>query len=422
MKCFNYIAKKLTNVDKVDNICNDELILQINFEIFCNMPFSVKKKFSFYHNINHNGFITQAQKNDFNNKFYDIQKACAGFQKFAYMYKYNKAPIIVDTDICLNKINITDKNVICIYQNNFKYLFNILDLIKITNNALTHCESFYSDPKPLKNPYNNMHFSKSNLYNIYFYIKYSTHLYSELLFKYFHVDFNLSEYTTKYEYLLREYSIENYIKSSSTNILFVEILRMFNGYNYSRQKKFIISSNFPQESLVKIMKPYLLLHMQSQYSLVQTKKTHAGAILHQKLLALYKFNSNFGKKIMYQEAKLGFKKNGSTKNKIIHKFYFDDKHIPFNQNIHDFLTTHISANNADNDEDDSSQFVSEFEHIVYNIESYYDEHDQDTNDEDEPVDEVIGVIDSSGANNANNEENDESNDEETDEADDNSVS
>jgi hypothetical protein len=275
----------------------------------------------------------------------------------------------------------------CIFQHNFKYLFHALDLIKITNYALTHCDSFFAEPKPLKNPYNNMPFSKSNLYNIYFYIRYNTTLRPDLLFKYFDVNFNLTEFNSKYEYILREYSIENYVKNSSINILFVEALRMFSEYNCSKYNKFRIDTNFPREELVKIMKPYLLLHMQSLYSLVQTKKTRARLILKTKLLNLYKFNSNFGKKIMYPETKYEF-----GKSKVIYKHYFDDKHVPFHKHSHDFLSSHATLNYMHNNENELPQIMNAFEYTIYNVEVYADEEDS-TDDAGETDDSETGIVD-----------------------------
>ena len=415
MNCFNYIAKKLTNVDKVENTCNDNLLLQINFEIFLNIPYSIKKKFTYYDNINKNMFLTREQRNGFNQTFYDIQKACAGFHKLAHIYKYKKAHTIVDTDICLNKINITDKNVICIYQNNFKYLFNVLDLIKIANNALTHSESFYSDPKPLKNPYNNMYFNKSTLYNIYFYIKYNTNLYSDLFLKFFDVHFNLAEYNRKYEHILREHSIENYVNRSSASILFVETLRMFSGYNYRQKNKFVIDSNFPKEILVKIMKPYLLLHVQSLHSLVNATKMHASSTLIQKLLALYSFNPNFGKKIMYSVTKWRF-----GKPKVTYKPYFNDKHIPFHKHSNDFLSSHTTLNCEYNDENEVPLIMNTFEYTIFNVEVFANEIEEyeDEGGEEEEDDET--VIDENDA--LNETLIVDENDTDSEEADDNSVS
>jgi hypothetical protein len=194
-------------------------------------------------------------------------------------------------------------------------------------------------------------------------------------------------FNSKYEYILREYSIENYVKNSSVNILFVEALRMFSEYNYSKYNKFRIDSNFPREVLVKIMKPYLLLHMQGLYSLVQTKKTHASLILNKKLLALYKFNSNFGRKIMYPETKSGF-----GNNRVRYKHYFDDKHIPFHKHSTDFLSSHKTLNNVHDDETDVHQIMNAFEYTVYNVEVYADEineEDDETVDNDTVDDETV---------------------------------
>ena len=50
-------------------------------------------------------------------------------------------------------------------------LINPNDLIKIINTSLTNTSSFFIEPLPIKNPYNNIPFNKSVLYNIYFFIK-----------------------------------------------------------------------------------------------------------------------------------------------------------------------------------------------------------------------------------------------------------
>ena len=96
--------------------------------------------------------------------------------RFVYNYKYNKAKIVVDTDMGLNKLNINDHNVFCLFHNNSKYLFLINDLIKIINSSLTNSYMFFSQPLPSKNPYNNLPFTKSNLYNIYLFLKFKIYL------------------------------------------------------------------------------------------------------------------------------------------------------------------------------------------------------------------------------------------------------
>lgn len=180
----------------------------------------------------------------------------------------------------LNKINLNDKNIICIYQNNSKYLFNIIDLVKIIETSLTNSYLFFSEPVMCKNPYNNLAFNKSNLYNIYLFIKMHTNIYSELLFKFFKSNFDLTNFTAKYEYLLREYIIENHVNKSNHNILYKEINMMLCSFNIKNTKnKILIHNEFPKEKLVKIMKPYLLLYTSSLYSLVPIIKNKCKRVL-----------------------------------------------------------------------------------------------------------------------------------------------
>ena len=46
--------------------------------------------------------------------FYLLQKTYYGFSKLAYLYKYKRAKILIENDLCLNPINVNDKNVLCI--------------------------------------------------------------------------------------------------------------------------------------------------------------------------------------------------------------------------------------------------------------------------------------------------------------------
>ena len=49
-------------------------------------------------------------------------------------------------------------------------------LKKIVQKSLSNSDEMYSDPLPIKNPYNNLPFSKSNLYTLYFFIKKSDYV------------------------------------------------------------------------------------------------------------------------------------------------------------------------------------------------------------------------------------------------------
>jgi hypothetical protein len=95
--------------------------------------------------------------------------------------------------------------------------------------------------------------------------------------------------------------------------------------------KFKIDTEFPDERLISIMKPYLLLYVTSLYSLVAIIKSNTFAKLKFKLTQFYKFNPTFGRKT----AVVNFSKlkvtNHITNNPkpCIKKYVFNDKHIDF---------------------------------------------------------------------------------------------
>jgi len=365
MNNFSCLIKNIVNNKEIKDSfiffkdCKEPIVRTI-FTIFVENEYSMQKKFGFYQTVNNNIFLSSIIKNEFNILFFHIQKTYHALNKFVFLYKYNKTKIVVDMDMCLNKININDKNIICIFQNNGKYLFHALDLIKIFHISLTNSDTLFSNPIPLKNPYNNLPFTKSNLYNIYFFIKHKTDFYSDLYFKFFLTNFNLTLFYQKYEYILREYSIENYIKNTSTNLLYLDTLSMIRSFNRNTTNyKINIDKDFPREKLVKIMKPYLLLYIINLYSLVKVNKDQAYFQMHIKLMEFSKYNPNFGKKIIHLE-----KENFLTKQKEAKKICFNDKHILFHKKEDDFLDTHLKVNIHNNLEYQLRQLELNYNNII----------------------------------------------------------
>ena len=197
METYKLIIKKIIKTDInffAPDYKEDETI-----KYYIKMPFflfeknlNIKNK---YKNLSETleGFLLTDEKKreEFIDYFYKIQKTYNTLNRFVYNYKFKKTKIVVNTDMGLNELNENDKNVICIIDNNSKYLFHVNDLIKMINVSLTNSYLFFSEPKSVKNPYNNLPFNKSTLYNIYFHIRYKTDYYPELLFKFFECNFNI---------------------------------------------------------------------------------------------------------------------------------------------------------------------------------------------------------------------------------------
>uniref|UniRef100_A0A6C0DGV7 Uncharacterized protein n=1 Tax=viral metagenome TaxID=1070528 RepID=A0A6C0DGV7_9ZZZZ len=355
MNTIHIIIKKILNIKddknsfiKIDNDCHEnETIINyhnlLSSKIFMMEPYSIENKFKFFYNKINNIFTNDEISENFIHFFYKIQKIYNAFSRFAYLYKIKKAKIIIDTDLCLNKLRENDKTTYCLIQDGNKYLFNIHDLIKIIHNAISNTNYFFNNPLPIKNPYNNVYLNKSTLYNIYFFIREKTYLNADLLFYFFKTNFNITLFTEKYQYLIRDYSINNYLNNTHIDKLLEDIFVMIDVFNafFSKKNSIIIHECFPKDILLKVMKPYLHLYYLSEYSLLHvSKRMRYKKILRSKLYNFQIFNPCFGRKFIKIHKKFS---NGKIKN--ITKIEFNTEHIAFNdkkKEKQEFLKNHNS--------------------------------------------------------------------------------
>ena len=340
MNTFFLIIKKYFKITDgyIQNL--DSLQKIIYFMFVSKKDSSQYFKFKYFiHEIN-NIFLTEEQKEDFINIFCKIQKTYFALSRFAYLYKYNRAKIVVDFDLCLNPIDINNKNSICLFQAKNKYYFRINDLINIIENALSNSPNFFSDPLITKNPYNNIPFNKSTLYNIYFNIISKTSILPELINKFFLSNFDLDKFGNENEYLIRDHAIKKYVKNTDVDILYISVLEMIDSYNdiyYNNERTIKIDKSFPKKQLVEIMKPYLLLYFSYKFSLITTKKMYSKIILYEKLRQFYLFNPLFGRKQI--KVQPFFSKNSKKYRNV---YTYTDKHIDFYKENNNFLTSHLS--------------------------------------------------------------------------------
>lgn len=426
------IINKIVNLDNnifSYNYENDNIdgMNKIFFNLLNILEFKIyKNKFKFLKETTDNFYFSSkdTEKNIFLNLFNKIQKTYHTLNRFVYLYKFKKSKLIVDIDMQLNKINIGETNVICIYHVNSKYLFKIDDLLKMIYMSLTNSFSFIAEPITIKNPYNNISFGKSVLYYIYSYlissakIKYIKPEYLDIFFKFKESNFNMTKFVNNYEYLLREYSIKNYLYNIPKRTMKDQILHMIDGYNSTliRRNKILIDPEFPEEELITIMKPYLYLFLQSNYSIIGKNKLDAKNELNRKLKAFQNFNPRFGRKIIKFKDIIHKEKIKRVKSHI----GFNMNYKPFNcYNIEIFMNNHLSYkynqqednynyNNQNSDEDTYEDSDEEHRNLVTTLRYYLNTQllNNTNNDEDE----------TQGEENENEEENeDEENEDEEDE-------
>ena len=297
MHAFHLINKKLIGIEGEINFDN---IHKINFFIFNQKEYSIKDKYIFLSQILSNIFLNEKIYDETLDIFYKIQKVYHGFARLAHIYKYKKANTIIETDLIMNPIKENSKYVYCLFQNNYKYLFNIHELIKIINNSIANSCNFFYNPLPIKNPYNNIILNKSTLYNIYFFIKFNTLLNTEIFYYFFKSNFNLTIFVKQYQHILREFSIQTYLKNSSKETIYNDINHMLETFNYlfiKFEKKIIIDDSFPIDKLIEAMKPYLKIYLIAHYSLIYAIREKSKKYLIYQLSKFRKINPYFGRKV-----------------------------------------------------------------------------------------------------------------------------
>jgi hypothetical protein len=297
-----------------------------------------------------NSFFQPEDKAQFLDCFCKIQKHYFGFMRLLNMWKYKRTQLAVSDDLYLNPLETNGKNIFVLVQNRKKYLFSIANLINMTNAALSNASHFFASPLVLKNPYNNMVFKKSDLYNLYFAIKNSTFIMPVLFQYYFLVNFDIHKFRSQYEGIIRDISIDNYVKNTDCCVLYDKVFDMLKEH----KTRFSIDDDFPKETLVNIMRPYLKLYYFSVYSMDEYKKLNAFSDLHTRLHKFYRFNPKFGRKTVKRECNVNFK--------FIKKITYNDDH-PNTEKvvcIEEFMTNHDEHDDYyETHEDDEEETVVE---------------------------------------------------------------
>jgi hypothetical protein len=342
----------------------NHVILKINTSNSCINGNATKlQKFDFLKRNLDNIFFTDQDKQKFLEYFNRIQKYYFALIRFHNIWKYKRARITVSDDLYLNPIDMHGKNVFIIVQNKKKYLFSIANLINMVNSSLSNTSHFFSCPLVLKNPYSNIVFNKSDLYNLYFAIKKSSFIMPVLYHYYFLTNFNITKFRDQYEGIIREISINNHIKNSDCTTLYSAVHNMLKEH----KPRINIHPDFPKEELVNIMRPYLRLYYISMYSLDEYKKLNAFSELHKKLHKFYKYNPKFGRKIVKREFNSDFKYSTTID--------FIRKCVNYNNPIciEEFMKDHEKCERYN--DDDSSDEENESEGYINNRTNISDNED-----------------------------------------------
>ena len=373
-----YFAIDVTNtIKRTNGFTRCTLIQKMIFDLHVSLHNSPNKnkmhKYDFIRMICRLEFINMDDKTHILNLHMRAQRHYISLCRLAFIFKFKRAPLIIATDLYLSNIKDDERNVITVFQNKQRYLFTITDLNKIIDTALCNSPYYISEPLPVKNPYNNMPFSKSDLYNIYFQIRDRLIKTPPVIYQFFLSNFNLSKFQQNNRCLIREKYIEQFLVNEDKDTL-VSYIHSTLSYN----NNILIDNNFPNDILIRVFKPYLRLYIMMSYSLDISVRRVAKANLVNKLKQFYIYNPLFGRKMV-----------SITKDNKKRTISYNDKHIPFElpkTREPDFLKSHLSIQNGrfSNNAADEDDYLS-----LHHDTS--DEYDTDTDTDADPA-EISAIL------------------------------
>jgi len=372
-----FINNKEFNLDIID-LNPDTSLLSIICHCFIYKEYDISYKFQNFKSIIDNNFYNKEQKERFIQLFQKTQKIYKQFCRLAYLWKLKKAKCNITHDLYMTPITSDKYYVLSILQHGVKYLFSKNDLINIINNSLAHSPYIYAEPLSIRNPYNNLPFEKSILYNIYFFMKTNFFTLPPIFHEYFMCNFHLKVFRDNNECLIRNIYIEKRLNNNN-NILVKNINNMIKSYNENKfnNMKISIDTNFPSDILIKAMKPYLKLYYTKNYSLEITEKNKCTNDLNYYLYQFKQKHPSFGRKI------LKFTNKDNKNNKTVVTFNTEYTHLVLKSYYQNYSNCHKEIIEDTEDKTDIPHFMNRpihtilFENSMYNM------------DEDEVEDTVI---------------------------------
>ena len=267
-------------------------------DFFCR-SFRHKSKFEVYKEFNENPFLNKEKKDELNNYFNLGQRIYNVFKNFYHkktFHKYQHHSGNIDLfhnslDLCSKRYKIS---LIC---GNIIYKFNVNDIIRIINTGLIYSPDLFPEPKMPSNPWTNMQFSKTNLYNIYFHMIDNNILLPKLFYSFFRCDWNIHQFLCQHEAVIRDMSIKHYYDDISTLTKYNDIIIMLRKYR-TYVSNLSIHPRFSKNEIVTKLEHLLPIHLTCEYTHNPTNRLLAKRKLKRALKKFNIENPQFGRIIL----------------------------------------------------------------------------------------------------------------------------
>ena len=206
----------------------------------------------------------------------------------------------VDTDLVLNPLDsIAPTHRLQLIENRTRYTFRLSDLAAITTAALGHSSEMFSIPQKVRNPYTNVPFSLTSLTIIFMALEQST-LQTPLLLRLFaEVGYNLSRFELKYNSILRNYAIDEFLRSATSDQKHYYIRDMFHTFE-EETKTIRVHPSFPVEKIISGLETLLALYLRAHYYLTSVERMHYRGLLKQGIRCFVALNPMWGRLIIVE--------------------------------------------------------------------------------------------------------------------------
>ncbi len=165
-----------------------------------------------------------------------IQKVLLNIRKLVKLYKLKKIKYYNTHNLLLEPFTTNETKFILYDYENYKknlvcYCFTCNELYQICEkNIISYDSDLYYDTVDLKNPYNNISFTKSQLYNIFLFLYKNTDKQIPFFYYFYLCEFNKTIFILKYDIIIKDYVINDYYRNLSYSEKFSIFLRVITYY------------------------------------------------------------------------------------------------------------------------------------------------------------------------------------------------
>ncbi len=230
--------------------------------------------------------------------YFEAKRLKNRLHSFLKIYLWKKAiNSEIQQDLYMNNLTTyNDKFLISILEKNTIYKFRLSDIVNFWMLSLKKTDQLFVVPMKVKNPYTNIEFSKSTLYNIYLKLLDTGFIIPSLITSHIQYELDIKMFTIRNYPELKELAILTFMREGSYIEKYEHIINMLHDYrrdiNYYTMSS--ICSNTVQKRAVKIFSNHLFLYLESKFSCNTMIKGESNKRVKEKLKKLLEDEPLFG--------------------------------------------------------------------------------------------------------------------------------